>query len=228
MLAAAPVSTAAGAITEGFYPRNSPAAFPPNTNYKASRDAATDSTADLLDTVDCTAPGGFGGDHGDNPPRTTVQIAMYSFHSRPRVTDQLEALASQGCEVQVMYTEISAAPLANLQAAGVQPLQLSDDDYPFADGTTGRVYIHNKYILISGGVRSSTGQISSNQTIVRTGSQNLTQVGLHENDEETMQIQQTATAATGTTPIFDAYQANFTRIVSVISALPPVTPPPTG
>jgi hypothetical protein len=223
-LASSPITTPAGTITDAFAPRNSPAAFPTSNAYVAANDLATDTTANLLDKVSCSSPGNFAGDHSGAQARTTVQIAMYAYNSRPRITSQLEALEKQGCEVQVLYTNMSAATLSALQTAGIQPLQLSDDTYEYPDGSgTIRVFIHDKYVLISGAITTGARTLS-NQDILLTGSENFTQPAIHQNDEQTMAVQQTATAATGTTPLYDDYEANWTHIASVIAALPPPTP----
>jgi phosphatidylserine/phosphatidylglycerophosphate/cardiolipin synthase-like enzyme len=223
MVATGPVVTPSGAISNEFFPRNSPDAFPTSNAYNAANDLATDSTADLLDTVACASPGDFAGDHSGAEPHTTVQIAMYSFRSRPRILKQLEVLERSGCEVQILYSYMSTADLAGLQKAGIQPLQLNDNDYPYpgGGGATGRVYIHSKYLLISGGIKVPKAGVSGNQDIVLTGSQNFTQSGLHDNDEQITEVQQTATGLTGTTPIYSAYEDNWLKIAAVIAALPP-------
>lgn len=228
-LASKSVDTPEGTLSDGYYPRNSPAKFPPDADFHQANDEATDATFATLKTVDCAAdPGDFAGDHSGTVPRTVVQVAMYAFNNRQLVAAQLVALANAGCEVQVLYTNMGSktlktlsAPLPDQTAPPIELFQLSDNDFRYPDGTTARVFIHDKYVLISGAVDRGSGQtVTANQRILLTGSQNLTQVGLHENDEQTMQLQQTATAATGTTPIFDLYEADWTHIHLVLEALP--------
>jgi hypothetical protein len=200
------ITTAAGTVTSQFFPRNASSTFPTDGTYVPANDGATDTTADILDSVSCLAPGAFAGDHKGNNASTTIHIAMYNYTSRPRITKQLKVLGEQGCEVQILYSKMSPNTLSGLKRAGVKPLQLTDG-----------VFIHDKYMLISGGVDPPTGPSTTNQNILVTGSENFTQAGLHDNDEQTMEVQQTATAASGTTPLYDAYEADWSHLATVIA-----------
>jgi phosphatidylserine/phosphatidylglycerophosphate/cardiolipin synthase-like enzyme len=214
-----PVASPQGLVSEDVDPRNTPAAFPATDAYVAANDDATDSTANLLDGVSCTAPGSHAGDHTRAVARTTVQIAMYTYNSRPRITSRLATLARSGCEVHVLYTMMSEATASALDAADVKTRKLSDNDYEYSDGSgSGRVFIHDKYLLISGAYRSGTTTVA-NQDIVLTGSENFTQAALHQNDDMQVEIRQTATAAASTTALFSAYQSNWGHIAAVIAAI---------
>jgi hypothetical protein len=221
-LTGASIATSSGLVTNTYYPRNSTDEFPPNDHYHKDNDAATDTTADLLDDVHCSSPGKYAGEHGDGSARTVVQIAVLSFNSRNRVTAQLQALAGKGCIVQVIYANMKASTMSNLKSAGIEPLPINDYNYVFPNGSTGRVFVHDKYLLISGAF-GTHGAVAKDQDIVVTGSENLTQLSLHDNDEQVTEVQETATAPVGSTPIFDAYEANYVRLAVVAIGLPPVT-----
>jgi hypothetical protein len=205
-------------LSTAFFPRNSPAAFPPNTADPSSNDAVTDSVAKLLMTVQCATPGKYAGTHAGGTAQTKVRIAMFSYANRPAVTTALENLQAAGCDLQVIYAEMSAKTLSQLQAHGIQPIHLDDTTYPFPDGSTGRVFVHDKYLLISGGLRLS-GQTVTNQNLVQTGSQNFTQKGVHYNDEATVTYRQTA-GATATTPVYDAFQADWDHLAAIAASIP--------
>ncbi len=217
-LASGPVRTGAGDVTPGFFPRNDSAAFPPDNSYDATNDRATDETAELLRDVSCTRPGRFAGSRHGATARTMVRIAMYSFGSRTLVTNRLVALATAGCDVQVVYTRMPTATRTTLVAGGITPVRLSDSAYPLPDGSTTRIFVHDKYLLISGAYNDG-GTIARNQDIVQTGSQNLTQVGLHHNDDQVLQLRQTAIRGGGTTSVFSAYATNWGQLLSLAKAV---------
>lgn len=208
-----PAQTAVGSVTSAFFPRNSPPQFPPDDSYDAANDRATDATAALLQHVSCAKPGAYAGDHSGTP-RTTVRIAVYSFGTRRLVTNRLTALAAAGCEVEVIYTRMPQSTYDALVAGGITPVQLDDSSYLMPDGTTTRIFVHDKYLLISGAMTDG-GTIVRNQDIVQTGSQNLTQVGLHHNDDEVIRVQQTATSDASGTALFSAYDADWQHLLAV-------------
>jgi hypothetical protein len=212
-------STANGAtITGGFFPQNSPAAFPATTDYDAANDAATDPVVKLLSRVDCTNPGANAGAPTGTGRQTTVRLAMFKFAKRDSVTTALKQLEAAGCDVQIIYSSMSNSTLSDLQSAGIQPVQLDDDNFPYSDGSgTGRVFVHDKYLLISGGLRAS-GTTQVNQDLVDTGSPNLTQKSLHFNDEAFVEYQQTASA--GAVPrIYGDYLANWEHLLAVAQSV---------
>jgi hypothetical protein len=100
---------------------------------------------------------------------------------------------------------------------GVAPMKLSDSTYPLPGGKTGRIFLHDKYLLISGAM-SVSGHVVRNQDIVQTGSENLTQLGLHHNDDQTLRIQQTASDHPRDTAVFNAYDANWSRLLEAVKA----------
>jgi phosphatidylserine/phosphatidylglycerophosphate/cardiolipin synthase-like enzyme len=209
-----PVDTPIGSVTSAFFPRNSPAQFPADNSYDATNDRATDATAALLQHVSCTSPGTYAGDHAGTVPRTTVRIAVYSYGARNLVTKRLTALAGAGCEVQVIYTRMPLSTYDALVAGGITPVQLNDSSYQLPNGNTTRVFVHDKYLLISGAYNDG-GTVVRNQDIVQTGSQNLTPVGLHHNDDEVMRVRQTASKNSNNTALFAAYEANWQHLLAV-------------
>lgn len=210
----APASTAAGQVTTEVFPDNNTSTLPPDDSYVAANDGATDTTAGLLKSVKCSQPGSYAGESHGGGRRTTVRLAVYSFQKRNLVATRLADLAKAGCDVQVIYTSMLKATMATLKAAGISPVQFKDSSYPLADGTTGPIFLHDKYLLISGAIASSSGT-SRNQDIVQTGSQNLTQLGLHHNDEQIMRVEQTATSDASSTALFNAYDANWSHLLDI-------------
>jgi hypothetical protein len=212
-------------VRSEFWPQNSPAEFPAKDVYSPSNDAATDSVARLLDTVRCTAPGKYAGTHSGRTPQTKVRLAMYSFQTRPAVTAALDALQAAGCDVKLIYAGMSKQTMNDLHAHGIDMTQLNEDAFPYTDGSgSGRVFVHDKYLLISGRLDMS-GKTLANQTLVQTGSPNLTQNGLHFNDEAGVVYRQAATA-TGTTPVYAAYESNWDHLAAIAASIPPAAPEP--
>jgi phosphatidylserine/phosphatidylglycerophosphate/cardiolipin synthase-like enzyme len=211
------IPTDMGTISIRFFPENVPAALPPDNSYVEPNDLATDETAELLKTVSCTYPGQVAGDHSHRTAHTTVRIAVYSYSARDLVTQRLVALSRAGCEVQVAYTDMSKATKSKLAAGGVSTMRLSDSTYPLPGGTTGRIFIHDKYLLISGAIKSG-GSVVRDQDVLQTGSQNLTQVGLHHNDDEIVRIRTTASERAADTSLFNAYSANWNHLIDVIKS----------
>jgi hypothetical protein len=208
----APTTWKGATITSGFFPRNSPAAFPASTDYNAANDAANDSVAKLLSRVDCTDPGPYAGAPTGTGRQTTVRLAMFNFSTRPAVT--------AGCDVQIIYASMTRATRSDLESAGIHPVQLNDDNFTYSGtGGVGRVFVHDKYLLISGGLRVS-GTNHENQDLVDTGSPNLTQKSLHFNDEAFTEYQETASA--GADPgIYGAYLGNWEHLAAVAASSTP-------
>lgn len=210
-----PFTTDAGAVTFTTYPRNSTGSFPLDMNYDAADDKTTDAIAALLDQVSCAAPGSHAGDHSEPDPQTTVRIAMYSYGPRDLVTNRLAALSDAGCEVKLIYSTMSSSTRTALLRTGIALHKLNDSSYPLADGTTGRIFLHDKYLLISGALVKS-GHLIRNQDIVQSGSENFTELGLHHNDDQTLSIRQTATGDPNVTAIYNAYDENWTRLMAAV------------
>lgn len=217
------VSLPGATATDTYFPRNVPGAFPKNEKYHPTNDEATDSVAKLLNSVDCTNPGNNAGTHTNGSGRTSIRIAMSAFNKRPLVKDALESLADQGCDIGVVYTKMSANTMTGLTAHNITPMQLNDGAFTYTDGSgTGLIFVHDKYLLISGGLKVG-GQTMTNQDVVVTGSANFTQRSLHRNDEASITYQQTATGSN--VPIFDAYAANWDHLAAIVASIPPTAPP---
>jgi hypothetical protein len=217
------VSLPGATATDTYFPRNEPAEFPKNEKYHPTDDEATDSVANLLNSVDCSNPGDSAGVHTDGTGHTSIRIAMSAFNKRPLVKEALESLADQGCDIGVVYTKMSDNTMTGLTAHNITPMQLNDGAFSYTDGSgTGLIFVHDKYLLISGGLKVG-GQTQTNQDVVLTGSANFTQRSLHRNDEASIAYQQTATS--GGNPIFDAYAANWDHLAAIVASIPPSAPP---
>jgi phosphatidylserine/phosphatidylglycerophosphate/cardiolipin synthase-like enzyme len=180
----------------------------------------TDGVSNLLDEVDCTGPGDLAGDHSGSVAATTVQVAIFDFSGRKLIRGQLEDLADQGCDVTVIYAEMSYGTLSALyDYPNLHLMQVDDQTYPLAAGGTGDVFVHDKYVLVSGGLQTGSGT-EPNQNLVLTGSQNFTQHGLHYNDEATISLQQTMTSQSPQT-VFGQYENNWNHLVQVAEQISP-------
>lgn len=210
-----PETTQGATITSDFYPQNVSTAFPADDQYHAANDTSTDRPAQLLRTVDCADPGTLAGTHDATGGRTSIRIAMFTFGNRPQVMNALVALASAGCDIQVIYGSMTADDMTALTGAGIQPVHLNVTDFPFPDGTTGPVFAHDKFMLISGGVISGS-QTLTDQDILQVGSPNFTQKALHRNDEASITYQQSVAAADEPV-IFAAYASDFAHLGVVAS-----------
>jgi phosphatidylserine/phosphatidylglycerophosphate/cardiolipin synthase-like enzyme len=112
---------------------------------------------------------------------------------------------------------MSKSTRSALSDGGLTLMQLDASSYPLPDGSLDRIFVHDKYLLISGAYRDNNTVIR-NQKIIQTGSQNLTQVGLHHNDDQVVQLRQTATAAASSTALYNSYATNWQNLVAVIHA----------
>jgi phosphatidylserine/phosphatidylglycerophosphate/cardiolipin synthase-like enzyme len=205
-----------------YYPRNNPPVFPAASGYDEVNDSATDNVGDLLSNVGCGNPGSVAGDHSGATAKTTVQVAMYDFGNRQIIRNKLESLADRGCEVSIVYAEMTDGTLKSFEKhPDITLMQIDDLAYPFPDGSgTGYIFVHDKYLLVSGAIQTSTGT-ERDQNLVLTGSQNFTEHGLHFNDESTLSLQQPATNQS-TQTVFGQYEGDWTRLVQVAAQ---VTPP---
>jgi len=200
-----------------FYPRNLTDKFPDGDPNATAHDAATDSLAATLRNVRCTAPGRYAGDHSHGA-RTTIRIAMFVYRTREAVTAALDRLGDDGCDIGIIYSVISAPVLQDLESHGIRATQLYTEDYTPPSGQPTRLFVHDKFVLISGGI-AVAGRAESNQDLVLAGSPNLTDKALYDNDEAGLAYQQTATAAAGSTPIFDGYAHDWDRLLAVAASL---------
>jgi hypothetical protein len=222
--AGSPVTVGTATTASVFGPRNITPAFPAKRKYDAANDQATDTVAQTLGSVDCGKPGKWAGVHDDGPTRSLIRIAMFSYGDRQAVTAALTALAADGCDVGVVYGSIDPAARSALKAAGVTLARLNVATFPYSDGTgSGPVFVHDKYLLISGGLETTTGT-DKNQTVVVTGSPNLTQSALHNDDEAGVTYQEPITADLASAPVYRAYAAHWDHLAAIAAAIPAGAP----
>ncbi|HEY3505821.1 MAG TPA: phospholipase D-like domain-containing protein [Actinocatenispora sp.] len=146
-----------------------------------------DVVVDILHNVSCTGNSTVGtpGDH-----RSIVRVSAYALH-RAEVADALVALAGQGCQVDIVYTDSNQE--ANL--VGHDNLSLR---HLKADG----YLVHSKYFLVEGNYAGHP-----DTKWVWTGSHNLDFSSLRENDETLLRIEGASA--------HDAYRANFEHMQTV-------------
>jgi phosphatidylserine/phosphatidylglycerophosphate/cardiolipin synthase-like enzyme len=227
MSATRPHRIGSAAVSSFFFPRNDPsfhgrikkgpnAGFPKEGGTDTPhQDARVDTVAKTLARVtNCIDPGTsptyLRVKHALNHmphARTLIQIAMYQFHDRPQITRQLQRLIGEGCDVQLVYSETDVdtfQQLAPLQGPsfrmwqGVRP-DVHNPDFPVVPRC---VFVHSKYLLVSGSV---DGQ--PNQNLVVTGSENWNAPGLHRNDESMVAIREHRHA-----PIYRRFATQFSNV----------------
>lgn len=162
---------------------------------RAGTTANSDTMYNVLRNVNCTnvAPG-----YGANG-RTVVRIAAYKWTAlRAELAQQTTALKKAGCDVEVIYSgdtvEKKIAYELQKQKVPVYDGRLDRDN----DGELD-LYIHSKYILISGGYAGK-----NNVKAVYTGSQNFSRNSLRESNETNIRIQ--------LDHVYDQFNANFNYI----------------
>ncbi|MFF0450910.1 phosphatidylserine/phosphatidylglycerophosphate/cardiolipin synthase family protein [Streptomyces sp. NPDC004609] len=134
-----------------------------------------DVVVDILGNVSCAG-------------RTKVSVAAFALH-RDEVASALGSLADQGCDVRIVYANSNDADkLAGHGNIALRQLKTSDG-----------YLVHSKYLLIDG-----TYANKANTQWTFTGSHNLDQSSLRENDEALLRLE-------GKAP-YDAYQKNFTSL----------------
>jgi phosphatidylserine/phosphatidylglycerophosphate/cardiolipin synthase-like enzyme len=135
-----------------------------------------------LRDVRCVAGPGTGVDG-----RTAIRIVMYGWRAERGlwIADRLADLSRQGCDIRVLVSSGGRQVVGTLKRAGVlvksADLDLDDNEDTGFGGTAFEIFTHEKYMLLSGGYRTS----SSHQ--VWTGSENWSGRGLM-NDEVTIRI----------------------------------------
>jgi hypothetical protein len=214
-------------VASTFAPANSPATFPTNNKYVAANDAATDTMAKLLQTVTCDSPGALAGTHTDGTAHTSIRIAMFAYGGRDALTAAIDGLADAGCDIKIVYSSIDTGTLADLQSHGVSTAELNDATYSFPSGGSGPIFVHDKYVLISGRIGAGTAT-KANQDLVLAGSPNFTQKSLHSNDEAGVSYLQSATSDPDSVAIFNAYTANWSHLATIAASIPVPAPPATG
>lgn len=150
-----------------------------------------DVVAGILDNVICTG----NSTTGTSTHKTIVRVAAFALY-REAVADRLAGLAGEGCSVQIVYTSTNAAILSTLSGSGNIKLRKLND---------GTYLVHSKYLLVEG---NYAGHPDTKWTF--TGSHNLDDSSLRENDEALLRIDG-ATA-------HDAYAANFDTLLGYSTA----------
>ncbi|WP_354644390.1 phospholipase D-like domain-containing protein [Kitasatospora camelliae] len=166
-----------------FFPRQESA----GTSY--TEDASTDTVVSLLNNADCT--GGT----------TAIRVGMYAF-TRVQVAQKLVELRDAGCRVELLHNGESGNLGTAVRTTLAGHLDLTarcDGTAPNADGTSRRIGIHSKYLLIEG--RYLGG---ANRKVVFTGSHNYTFPNLRSQDETLLKIDNAA--------VHDAFKANFESV----------------
>ncbi|GAA4609045.1 hypothetical protein GCM10023195_36070 [Actinoallomurus liliacearum] len=152
---------------------------------RAGDSAKTDTLYALLGRVGCA-----GG--------TSVRVTTFNL-SRTDVAERLWSLSHQGCDVRVIYTNLSDRAREILEQDGGPDLLSSH--YMYDDDETGDevdAFAHSKYVLINGTYAGRP------RKVVITGSPNYTEPALRHNDETMITIEGA--------DIYGAYQGNFTRL----------------
>lgn len=122
-------------------------------------------TDDLVDALDLVVCGNAGGDG-----ETVVRVAQ-DYIGRPEVAGALAGKAEQGCDIRVAYTSFNFGSDDELFDVENVTLRHLED-------RSERNKIHSKYLLVEGGY---AGQ--SDQSVVFTGSPNISYNALRNNDE---------------------------------------------
>ncbi|GAA4633960.1 hypothetical protein GCM10023196_073590 [Actinoallomurus vinaceus] len=152
---------------------------------RAGDSARTDTLYGLLGHVGCARG-------------TAVLVTTFNL-SRTAVAERLWSLSHQGCDVRVIYTNLSQRAREILQQDGGP--QLLSSHYLYFDPDTGDevdAFAHSKYVLIDGTYAGRT------RKVVITGSPNYTEPALRHNDETMITIEGA--------DIYGAYQRNFARL----------------
>ncbi|MFL6056775.1 MAG: phospholipase D-like domain-containing protein [Actinoallomurus sp.] len=129
---------------------------------------------------------------------TSVHVTTFNL-SRTAVAQRLWSLSNQGCDVRVIYTNLSDRARQILEQDGGP--QLLSSHYVYIDQYTGDevdAFAHSKYVLINGTYAGRS------RKVVITGSPNYTDPALRSNDETMITIEGA--------DIYGAYQSNFTRL----------------
>ncbi|GAA3506949.1 phospholipase D-like domain-containing protein [Streptomyces showdoensis] len=144
-----------------------------------------DVIVDVLNNVSCTGNTTV----GTATHRTIVRVAAFALH-RDAVADALVSLGAQGCSVQIVYAESNE--VATLKGrTNITLKQLK---------TTDGYLLHSKYLLVEG---VYAGHPDTKWTF--TGSHNLDESSLRENDEALLRLE-------GAAP-HDAYAGNFASLL---------------
>jgi phosphatidylserine/phosphatidylglycerophosphate/cardiolipin synthase-like enzyme len=151
----------------------------------------TDTLYRLLGGVDCARG-------------TSVHVTTFNL-SRTAVAQRLWSLSNQGCDVRVIYTNLSARAREILEQDGGP--QLLNSHYLYFDPQTGDevdAFAHSKYVLIDGTYAGRS------RKVVITGSPNYTEPALRHNDETMLTIEGA--------DIYGAYESNFARLWQTVQS----------
>ncbi|MCO5993045.1 phospholipase D-like domain-containing protein [Actinoallomurus rhizosphaericola] len=152
---------------------------------RAGDSATTDTLYRLLGKVGC------GGG-------TSVHVTTFNL-SRTDVAERLWSLSHQGCDVRVIYTNLSDRAREILEQEDGP--ELLSSHYMYFDAETGDevdAFAHSKYVLIDGTYAGRS------RKVVITGSPNYTEPALRHNDETMISIEGAG--------VYGAYENNFTRL----------------
>jgi hypothetical protein len=143
--------------------------------------------------------------HSTGPLRNGIAVAMSRINGRAPVMRRLARLRASGCDVEVAFAELGAHDHRILAKAGIGLhrvcLALPHALNHITD------YLHSKYLLVGG----MDKRLGPNRRIVYTGSENLDNKALGSTDDRLERYVEPAADS----PIFDAYLANFTHLLSL-------------
>jgi phosphatidylserine/phosphatidylglycerophosphate/cardiolipin synthase-like enzyme len=161
-------------VTDGnfkayFFPRAAPAGEP-------ASDPGTDTVVEILDNVKC----GGNTSGGTSDHKTFIRIAQFAF-KRVEVAKKLDALAKDGCWIEVVVNVTQIAP--EVRTILDNPRINLDNGICWAPEQKRTISMHAKYMLIDGNYDGVP-----NSQVVWLGSANFTIGALRYNDETWMKI----------------------------------------
>jgi phosphatidylserine/phosphatidylglycerophosphate/cardiolipin synthase-like enzyme len=161
-------------VTDGnfkayFFPRAAPAGEP-------ASDPGTDTVVEILDNVKC----GGNTSGGTSDHKTFIRIAQFAF-KRVEVAKKLDALAKDGCWIEVVVNVTQIAP--EVRTILDNPRINLDNGICWAPEQKRTISMHAKYMLIDGNYDGVP-----NSQVVWLGSANFTIGALRNNDETWMKI----------------------------------------
>lgn len=144
---------------------------------------------------------------GSSPHRGGIALAMSQIHGRASFVERLILLKLSGCNVSVVFGDISKRDFTAMHSVGIGLSRLCIS--PSGDARGSPIFVHSKYMLMSG----TLAGLGSDVRAVYTGSNNLDDKSLTRTDDRMMRYVEPA----GQSPIFDAYEQNFLHLVTVAS-----------
>ncbi len=142
--------------------------------------AADDPTMADLRSIRCNGATGGAGIDG----HTLVLINIHAWHSArgAYIADQVRRLYARGCYVRILYSFMSHGVYKQLTANTGPRMMARRTIFPQRNGIVAALYSHMKSVAVSGVVGADTSA-----WVVWTGSNNFTNLGLHD-DEVTIRI----------------------------------------